>query len=59
MVVLAAGAWSGQVQGLPLKLPVRPVKGQMLALRMDPEAPLLRHVVWAALVECLERCALS
>ena len=47
MVVLAAGAWSGQVQGLPLKLPVRPVKGQMLALRMDPQAPLLRHVVWA------------
>ncbi len=27
--------------------PVRPVKGQMLALRMDPEAPLLKHVVWA------------
>jgi glycine oxidase len=46
-VVLAAGAWSGQVGGLPEKLPVRPVKGQMLALRMDPAAPLLRHVVWA------------
>jgi glycine oxidase len=26
---------------------VRPVKGQMLALRMDPRAPLLTHVVWA------------
>src|SRR5204863_1482654 len=26
--------------------PVRPIKGQMLALRMDPAAPLLRHVVW-------------
>jgi glycine oxidase len=25
---------------------VRPVKGQMLALRMDPGAPLLNHVVW-------------
>ena len=47
VVVLAAGAWSGQVRGLPFKLPVRPVKGQMLALRMDPETPLLRHVVWA------------
>jgi glycine oxidase len=47
IVVLAAGAWSGQVGGLPGKLPVRPVKGQMLALRMDAEAPLLRHVVWA------------
>jgi len=46
-VVLAAGAWSGQVGGLPFPLPVRPVKGQMLALRMDKAAPLLRHVVWA------------
>jgi glycine oxidase len=26
---------------------VRPIKGQMLALRMDPAAPLLTHVVWA------------
>jgi glycine oxidase len=26
---------------------VRPIKGQMLALRMDPAAPLLNHVVWA------------
>ena len=26
--------------------PVRPVKGQMAALRMDPREPLLRHVVW-------------
>ncbi|HZT51315.1 MAG TPA: FAD-dependent oxidoreductase, partial [Stellaceae bacterium] len=47
VVVVAAGAWSGQIAGLPLKLPVRPVKGQMLALRMDAAAPLLRHVIWA------------
>lgn len=48
MVVLAAGAWSRQieVEGVP-KLPVRPIKGQMLALQMDPAAPLLSHVVWA------------
>jgi glycine oxidase len=25
---------------------VRPIKGQLLALRMDPAAPLIRHVVW-------------
>jgi glycine oxidase len=47
IVVLAAGAWSGQIGGVPRHLPVRPVKGQMLALRMDAAAPLLRHVVWA------------
>ncbi|MCG5243000.1 glycine oxidase ThiO [Azospirillum doebereinerae] len=47
-VVLAAGAWSGGVEGLPpvAKPPVRPVKGQMLCLRMDARLPLLRHVVW-------------
>src|SRR5918911_1182475 len=26
---------------------VRPIKGQMIALRMDAAAPLLNHVVWA------------
>jgi len=48
MVVLAAGAWSREIGGLaPAALPpVRPIKGQMLALQMDPAAPLLRHVVW-------------
>ena len=48
VVVLAAGAWSREVGGIPAAYlpPVRPIKGQMLALRMDPAAPLLRHVVW-------------
>jgi glycine oxidase len=49
VVILAAGAWSRGIAGLPTSSlpPVRPVKGQMLALRMDPQAPLLTHVVWA------------
>ena len=49
VVVLAAGAWSRDLPGLPeaVRPPVRPIKGQMLALRMDPSAPLLRHVLWA------------
>ena len=49
VVVLAAGAWSRSIEGLPpeLRPPVRPIKGQMLALRMDAAAPLLTHVVWA------------
>jgi glycine oxidase len=47
-VVLAAGAWSRNLPGLPAEArpPVRPVKGQMLAVAMDTSAPLLRHVVW-------------
>ena len=49
IVVLAAGAWSRTIGGLPpdRRPPVRPVKGQMLALRMDAAAPLLSHVLWA------------
>jgi glycine oxidase len=39
-VVLAAGPWSGELAGLPddARLPVRPVKGQILRLR-DPSGP--------------------
>jgi glycine oxidase len=48
-VVLAAGAWSRGIAGLPpeLRPPVRPIKGQMLSLRMDTAAPLINHVLWA------------
>ena len=34
---------TGAASALP---PVRPIKGQMLALRMDPAAPLVTHVIW-------------
>jgi glycine oxidase len=39
-VVLAAGPWTGSIDGLPsaARLPVRPVKGQILRLR-DPAGP--------------------
>ncbi|HYG91617.1 MAG TPA: glycine oxidase ThiO [Azospirillum sp.] len=48
VVVLAAGSWSRGIEGLPASArpPVRPIKGQMLSLRMDPANPLLRHVLW-------------
>jgi glycine oxidase len=49
VVVLAAGAWSRSIAGLARELrpPVRPIKGQMLSLQMDPASPLLKHVLWA------------
>jgi glycine/D-amino acid oxidase-like deaminating enzyme len=40
-VVIAAGAWSPHIRGLPRPLPVSPLKGQMLALG----ATSLRHGV--------------
>mgnify|MGYP001239922835 CR=1 FL=1 len=48
VVVLAAGAWSRNISGLPKnsRPPVRPLKGQMVAVQMDPKAPLLENVVW-------------
>ena len=44
-VILAAGAWSGHIAGAPT-LPIRPVKGQSLAVRMDAAQPILHHVSW-------------
>lgn len=48
-IVLAAGAWSREIAGLPVDahVPVRPVKGQMVALQMDAASPLINHVIWA------------
>lgn len=40
--ILAAGAWSPQIQGLPRPVPVFPLKGQMLAL---DACPIRRAVV--------------
>ncbi|MFI7060719.1 glycine oxidase ThiO [Kribbella sp. NPDC050124] len=49
-IIAAAGPWSGQLDGVPheLRPPVRPVKGEVLRLRV-PEAyrPALSHVVRA------------
>ncbi len=38
-VVLAAGSWSGLLEGLPRALPIRPVKGQMAALPWPNDIP--------------------
>jgi glycine oxidase len=49
-VVLAAGSWSGAVDGLPaaLRSAVRPVKGQLLRLRHpDGMPPVLTHTIRA------------
>jgi glycine oxidase len=46
-VVLAAGAWTSELEGLPMhaRVPVRPVKGQILRL-LDPDGPgLLERVL--------------
>jgi glycine oxidase len=45
-IVNATGAWAGELQGVPpdARVPVTPVKGQMLALALP--RGLMRRVVW-------------
>ncbi|MCB0209990.1 MAG: glycine oxidase ThiO [Anaerolineae bacterium] len=46
-VIVAAGAWSGRLAGLPptLRDVVRPRKGQTLILQMDAAAPLIKQPI--------------
>lgn len=41
--VLAAGAWSAGIVGLPRPIPVRPLKGQMIAFEPAADAPVTLH----------------
>jgi glycine oxidase len=57
-VVLAAGVWSRNLPGLPelARPPVRPLKGQMIAIQMPDGAPLIDHVIWGpgnSIVPCI------
>ena len=47
-VILAAGCWSNQIDGIPegIRPPVRPVKGQLVSLRMNDDMNLT-HVIRA------------
>ena len=50
-VVIAAGAWSSQLDGVPLpRGAVTPVRGQMIELRAagEPQRHVVRHVVFGA-----------
>jgi glycine oxidase len=45
-VVLTAGAWSGRLVPSGLRVPVRPLKGQSLALRTTSDTGTLATIVW-------------
>jgi glycine oxidase len=48
-VVIAAGAWSGHIDGLPRRIPVEPVRGQMFAVDASAwfpgHRPFLEHTI--------------
>lgn len=52
--VVAAGAWSGQILGLP-PLPVKPMKGEMIALAPPAGAALPTTMIWGNEVYLLSR----
>lgn len=43
-IVLAAGVWAPEIEGLPRAIPIEPVRGQMMSLAASP----VRHVVYGA-----------
>ena len=43
-LVLATGAWAGTLAGLPRRIPVRPVRGELLRLAQSP----IHHVTYGA-----------
>ncbi len=43
-ITVAAGAWSSTIKGLVPSIPVRPVKGQMIGLRMTPQSRLKQPI---------------
>ncbi|MGH7710049.1 MAG: glycine oxidase ThiO, partial [Gemmatimonadaceae bacterium] len=56
-VVLAAGAWSPGLSGLPRPLPLRPLKGQMIRYDVptNTDGPVLQRPVYGAGVYVLPR----
>jgi glycine oxidase len=45
-VVLTAGAWTGNLLPPGLTVPVRPLKGQALAVRTTRDTGTLAHIIW-------------
>ena len=43
-IVVAAGAWAAHIGGLPSPLPVRPIRGEMFAVRVTGFE--VQHIVW-------------
>ena len=46
-IVICSGAWTNKIKNIELKeAPIRPVKGQMVCLKMPKENSLLKHILW-------------
>ena len=46
-IIVCSGAWTNRIKNIEIKeVPIRPVKGQMVCLKMPKSSSLLKHILW-------------
>ena len=46
-IIVCSGAWTNKITNIEIKdVPIRPVKGQMVCLKMPKGTSLLKHILW-------------
>ena len=46
-IIVCSGAWTSKIKNIEIKeVPIRPVKGQMVCLKMPKGTSLLKHILW-------------
>ena len=46
-IIVCSGAWTSKIKNIEIKeVPIRPVKGQMICLKMPKGNSLLKHILW-------------
>ena len=46
-IIVCSGAWTSKIKNIEIKeVPIRPVKGQMICLKVPKNISLLKHILW-------------
>ena len=46
-IIICSGAWTNKIKNIEVnEVPIRPVKGQMVCLKMSKESSILKHILW-------------
>ena len=46
-IIVCSGAWTSKIKNIEIKeVPIRPVKGQMICLKIPKNISLLKHILW-------------
>ena len=55
-IIICSGAWTNKIKNIEIKeVPIRPVKGQMVCLKMLKKTSLLKHILWRESVYLVPR----